>query len=296
MMEVSIVAARANMFTVNWGARLVWSWVPEWICSCTLLESHCGDPMVQAAINSYLRSQKWSQDPEYTKVIVTEEMPQGLKHYIKTTILPCLNLMPSHDGKHWSWLLNGKSPIKKKGPRCGLHQSDFICFMLTEKFLPAFCKAHRPSYVAVILVNNSQGHSCYTEDALSACGAQACMHNGWYMKDGHKVTQVMRYPANHPHHLNKPKGMKAVLTEHRLWRDGLTMKCKGKYCDYTFQTLHQNMPKALQSVSVELIRKWEHQSWHFIDAYGRKKAKQLNSQLYLLHRCITEQLARAMDA
>ena len=33
----------------------------------------------------------------------------------------------AHDGQRWSWLLNGESPIKKKGPGRGLHQSDFIC-------------------------------------------------------------------------------------------------------------------------------------------------------------------------
>ena len=33
----------------------------------------------------------------------------------------------AHDGQRWSWLLNGESPLKKKGAGRGLHQSDFIC-------------------------------------------------------------------------------------------------------------------------------------------------------------------------
>ncbi|KAI0717864.1 hypothetical protein C8T65DRAFT_737665 [Cerioporus squamosus] len=256
----------------------------------------------------------------------------------------------AHDGKHWSWLLNGESPIKKKGPGRGLHQSDFICStvgwlseasitleygknhegfwnselfckQLTEKFFAAFRKAHGPGYVTVVLVDNSQGHSCYAEDALGVSkmnfrpgGAQARMRDGWYMKDGQKVTQEMNFPPDHPHHPNEPKGMKAVLTERGLWRSGLTMKCKGccdddataccatrilerqpdflaqksrveeiieaeghictflpkfhcetnfieyfwgavkkwlrEHCDYTFETLRQNMPKVLRSVSV----------------------------------------------
>ena len=38
-------------------------------------------------------------------------------------------------------------------------------------------------------------------------------------------------------------------------------------CDYTFTALQENLPKALASASVEPIRKWEHQMWHWVDAY-----------------------------
>jgi transposase len=41
-----------------------------------------------------------------------------------------------------------------------------------------------------------------------------------------------------------------------------------EHCDYSFTTLKLNMPKALASVPVELIRKWEHRAWRFIDAYA----------------------------
>ena len=30
------------------------------------------------------------------------------------------------------------------------------------------------------------------------------------------------------------------------------------HCNYTFTTLQENLPKALESVAVETIRKWEH--------------------------------------
>jgi len=39
-------------------------------------------------------------------------------------------------------------------------------------------------------------------------------------------------------------------------------------CDYTFATLKLNMPKALASICVELIRKWGQWAWRFIDAYA----------------------------
>ncbi|KAJ3831455.1 hypothetical protein F5878DRAFT_511617, partial [Lentinula raphanica] len=76
-----------------------------------------------------------------------------------------------------------------------------------------------------------------------------------------------------------------------------------EHCDYTFGTLKENMPIALCSVSVELIRKWEHRSWRFIDAYSENldardalsKVKQFSSTTYKSHRRIPEGLAQAMD-
>ena len=37
---------------------------------------------------------------------------------------------------------------------------------LCEKIIPAFEKVHGPGYQALIMVDNSQGHSAYVEDAL----------------------------------------------------------------------------------------------------------------------------------
>ena len=39
------------------------------------------------------------------------------------------------------------------------------------------------------------------------------------------------------------------------------------HCDYTFGTLQENLPKALKSVAVETIRKWEHRMWRWLEAY-----------------------------
>ncbi|TFK91105.1 hypothetical protein K466DRAFT_483432 [Polyporus arcularius HHB13444] len=366
MMEASRTAAKGNMFSSKWGARLVRQWTREWIEGRTLPESERGrhakvvsilsDPTVRASIRTYLRAEKRSQDPgrlkrllqnelsppeaeEYTKVLLSDEMPRGLKQYVEEKVLPRLQLKPGRHGLSlstmrwlmlsegfWSWLLNGESPIKKKGPGRGLHQSDFICStvgwlseasvtleygknhegfwngelfckQLKEKFFPAFRKAHGEGYVAVVLVDNSQGHSCYADDALRVsqmnfrpAGAQARMRAGWYMRDGQRVTQPMVYPADHPEYPGKPKGMKTKwLREH---------------CDYSFETLRQNMPKALRSVPVELIRKWEHRAWRFINAYAeglgardaQKKVKEFSSTTYKSHRRIPEQVARAMDA
>ena len=64
------------------------------------------------------------------------------------------------------------------------------------------------------------------------------------------------------------------------------------------------MRKGLESVSVELIRKFEHRAWRFINAYeegldareAQKKVKQFSSRTYKSHRRIPESLAQAMDS
>ncbi|KAJ7200147.1 hypothetical protein GGX14DRAFT_372428, partial [Mycena pura] len=77
-----------------------------------------------------------------------------------------------------------------------------------------------------------------------------------------------------------------------------------EHCDYTFETLKANIHKAMASVSVELIRKWEHRSWRFINAYGagldakdaQKQVKMFSSRQFKSHRRPSERLGRAMDA
>jgi len=39
---------------------------------------------------------------------------------------------------------------------------------------------------------------------------------------------------------------------------GAVKKYLCEHCDYTFKTLQENMPKALASVSLQTIQKWEH--------------------------------------
>jgi hypothetical protein len=81
------------------------------------------------------------------------------------------------------------------------------------------------------MVDNSQGHSAYSEYALvifqmnvKPAGMQACMHDGWFMRDGQKVFRPMNYLAGHSKFPNKPKGIKAVLTECGLCPDQLQGK------------------------------------------------------------------------
>ncbi|KIK43232.1 hypothetical protein CY34DRAFT_106542, partial [Suillus luteus UH-Slu-Lm8-n1] len=206
-----------------------------------------------------------------------------------------------------TWVCGDEHRLKKKGVGRGIQQSDVICStvgylteasesleygknhmgywtgehfvkQLHEKIIPAFEHAHGAGYQALFLIDNSQGHSAYAEDALlvwrmniNPGGKQAHLHNGWYIHDGQTVSQSMVYPNDHPQFPNQPKGIKAVLIERGLYKSG----CRGgarnatlmqmlfvatnvkKYlrdnCDYTFDTLKKNMPLALASVSINTI-------------------------------------------
>jgi hypothetical protein len=221
------------------------------------------------------------------------------------------------------------------------------------------------------MVDNSQGHSAYSGDALLVSrmnvhpsGKQAQMCNGWFICDGSKVIQPMVYPADHPTNPNNAKGIKAILMERGLYTDRLRGKCKkcssdnccGKrilelqpdfqqqkslvqevieaaghlcillpkfhcelnfikffwgavkkylrdHCDYTFDTLKENMLKALKSVQLQTVQRWEHQMYRWMDAYradmgttdAQKQVKQFSSRIYKSHRHILENVAHAFD-
>lgn len=244
---------------------------------------------------------------------------------------------------------------------------------LKEKIIPAFENAHGPGYQALFMVDNSQGHSAYSEDALLVSrmnvkpgGKQAHMRDGWFMRDGIKVIQQMVYPPDHPEFPNEPKGMKAVLAERGLSQQRLRGKCKKcesdslaccykrilelqadfqeqkslvqeviesmghlsifllkfhcelnfieyfwrqvkKYlrdnCDYTFDTLKDNMPIALASVPLQTIRRWEHRMYRWMDAYrmglgtvdAQLQVKKFSSRQYKSHRRIPDTVAHVFD-
>jgi len=143
-------------------------------------------------------------------------------------------------GKNYEGYWTGEMFVKQV---CLKHShylsSNLTCSMvqLTEKVIPTFEEIHGPAYQAQIMVDNSQGHLAYAEDALLASwmnvnpgGAQACPRNGWYLKDGQQICQTMVFPANHPNYPNQPKGLWFVLEEHGLAIHRIRGKCKTK-CD-----------------------------------------------------------------
>lgn len=106
---------------------------------------------------------------------------------------------------------------------------------LKEKIIPAFERAHGPDYQVLIMVDNSQGHSAYGEDALLTSrmnmrpgGKQAKLRDGWYIKDGQKIIQPMCFPGVHSEFPGMQKGIKQVIVERGLWKNGLVMQCKSQ--------------------------------------------------------------------
>ncbi|KAF9441498.1 hypothetical protein P691DRAFT_799457 [Macrolepiota fuliginosa MF-IS2] len=229
---------------------------------------------------------------KHTQHATSNDMPGAVKAYLELQLFPQVQVKvvkgislqtallvaqdemtaQCNDGRQWSWVWRGEQPLKKKGAGCGLHQSDVIALMvgwlveasqtleygknyegywtgelfIKEKIIPAFECAYPPNYQMLLMVDNSQGHSAYAEDALLVSrmnmnpgGKQAVMQDGWFVCNGERVTQTMVFPPSHPQFPGLPKGMQ-------------------QNCDYTFVTLQDNMQKALASVSVELIQKWEH--------------------------------------
>ncbi|KAJ7588406.1 hypothetical protein C8J56DRAFT_786124, partial [Mycena floridula] len=304
---------------------------------CTELQSYLRSnkwSMDPAKLLEFTRKEMvLKQAKAYLQHIVNEEMLKGLKRYMELDLFPRIQLKVgkgislhtayANDGKTASWIFQGEQPLKKKGVSRGLHRSDVICStkgwlpdagqqleyaknydgywtgeffvkQLCEKIIPAFEAAHGPEYQALIMVDNSQGHSAYSEDSLLTSrmnmnpgGKQAIMRDGWYMSGGQKVIHPMVYPPGHAK-AGLPKGMKAYLRDN---------------CDYTYPTLQENMPKALASVSIQTIRKWELRMRCWMEAYeggldakdAQKKVWEFSSKHYTSHRRVRETLACQMD-
>lgn len=74
-------------------------------------------------------------------------------------------------------------------------------------------------------------------------------------------------------------------------------------CDYTFQTLKDNMPKALKSVDISTIRKWEHQMVRWLTAYwsgmeakaAQIEVKKFSSCKFASHHRVPETVAHSFD-
>ncbi|CAK5263642.1 unnamed protein product [Mycena citricolor] len=269
------------------------------------------------------------------------------------------------------WLKDASQTLEYGKNYEGYWNGELFIKQIIEKIIPAFEAAHGPGHQMLFMIDNSQGHSAYAEDALvvnrmnlNPGGKQALMRPGWFIKDGRTVSQPMVFEPGHAS-AGKAKGMKAVLQERGLWNPSLKMRCKDscltksccahsvlthepdfqqqrslvqetienarhlciilpKYhcelnfieffwgavkrylrdnCDYSFDTLRANMPKALESVKLSTIRKWEHRTFRWLEAYSvgldakdaQKRVKEFSSHRYKSHRRVPESLAAQFD-
>ncbi|KAF7305002.1 hypothetical protein MKEN_01215000 [Mycena kentingensis (nom. inval.)] len=125
MMSASKIAVLAHGFSATSGLRLVRSWTQSWVRNRAIPASQRGhhskvfsifdDPAVCEAVCVYVQSNKWAMVPgklkrlvgneldpktarEYVQHITKTEMPAGLREYIKTTLLPKLQLKRTGNG------------------------------------------------------------------------------------------------------------------------------------------------------------------------------------------------------
>ena len=85
---------------------------------------------------------------------------------------------------------------------------------------------------------------------------------------------------------------------------GAVKKYLRNHCDYTFDGLKQNLPKALASVYIKTIRRWEHRMVRWTDAYRSGldakaadfQVKSFSSRKYTSHRRVPETLAQHFDS
>lgn len=136
--DASQRAAEANGFA-KYGACQLHTWTRTWLNSCDLPTSQrschtkvyslLNDPSIAAECRAYLRSHKWSMNPEtlakftagklvgsaakkYLEQLVNEEMPTGLKKYLELELFPCIHMKVS-------------CGISLSTARCWLHAEGF---------------------------------------------------------------------------------------------------------------------------------------------------------------------------
>jgi hypothetical protein len=67
---------------------------------------------------------------------------------------------------------------------------------------------------------------------------------------------------------------------------GAVKKYLHNHCDYTFDTLKANLPKALAAVDVKTIQKWEHCMIYWMEAHREgKSAKEAQLQVKKFSSC-----------
>ncbi|KAG1763413.1 hypothetical protein EDD22DRAFT_979392 [Suillus occidentalis] len=132
-------AAEANGFAAAWGGRQLRCHMKV----ATLLAI----PSITTELCAYLRSNKWSMNPEklakftnnemitkeadlYLKNVINDEMPNALKRYIESELFPRIQLKmtaQSNDMNDKEWVFDNEFKLRKKGVGRGIHRSDVIC-------------------------------------------------------------------------------------------------------------------------------------------------------------------------
>jgi len=111
----------------------------------------------------------------------------------------------------------------------GWWTSKHLLKQVVEKAIPIF-EAVFPGCIAVFAFDNSTNHNVMADNALNVNqmnlgpgGKKPAMHLTFFGPDN--TFQSMVFSADYPTHPNQPKGMRQVLSERGLWRQGLLAIC-----------------------------------------------------------------------
>ena len=112
----------------------------------------------------------------------------------------------------------------------GWWTSDHLVDQVINYAIPIFEIVH-PEAIAVMAFDNSTNHGAMPTDGLNAVtmnvnpgGKQPSMHSTYFGQNN--TLQSMVFPSDHPVYPNQPKGMRQILIERGLWKDGLVGDCK----------------------------------------------------------------------
>ena len=168
LIDASERAAESQGFAAKWGGRMARQWVRVWIKSRELPKSKWGghkkvfslldDPEVQTELRSYMRTNKWSMNPQklsdftknkllpeegkkYLQHIVDTEMPTGLKKYLETELLPRIQMkvlkgISLRTTRRWLHKEGFKYTAHKKGLYFDGHEREDVIEYRQNVFLP----------------------------------------------------------------------------------------------------------------------------------------------------------------
>lgn len=203
LMDASERAAESQGFSAKWGGRLVRRWVRAWQRERDLPVSKKGrhvkvytllsDPAICAELRSYVRSNKWSMDPEklaefskktmipaaaeaYAKQILRKEIPNGLRRYLEVELFPRIHFKPGTRGislrtaRRWLWREGFRYTEHKKAVYYDGHERPDVVHYRQNIFLPAMAEhARRLVRYSTTNVEVEIAPSNYVERGLVLC-------------------------------------------------------------------------------------------------------------------------------
>jgi hypothetical protein len=178
----SEMAAETNGFAAKWGGRQVRGWTREWMQTRMLPVSQWGrhakisslldDPAIASELRTFMRSNKWSMDPQklakfmnnellhteatkYLEGLVQTEMPQGLKRYIELELFPRIHMKVGRGvslstARRWLRLEGFRFMEYKKGLYFDGHDRPDVVKYRQDVFLPAM-KEHERRLVRYVV-------------------------------------------------------------------------------------------------------------------------------------------------